>query len=1027
MIPKQLSLKNFLSYRDASLDFRGLHTACICGPNGAGKSSLLEAIAWSIWGECRGGSDDDIIHLGEMEVKVDFIFSTQNQIYRVIRNHRRGQTTHLEFQIATNPDTTDKYNFRALTERGLKATQQKILDYIKLDYETFVNSAYLRQGHAEEFMIKKPKERKDVLVNLLKLNQYDTLAEQAKEFAKKFKARVDILEESTDKIKTQLLDKHAIVSQTSTLQETIAQLQLQQKADTEQLRHLQGQQHHRQTWEKLLNGQKQQYDHLSQEWARLQQELTVTKQQKKELEALLLQEEEINGGLAHFQDLQTLEETLSLKFKQNQEAQGKRQQLQELQRQKISQLQGKIQQVQAQLDALEQQEKETQDILKQLPDVEAGFQQLQTARSRLNQLEELQVKVAPLVQRRQQVEVQIERAQARLAARLEELNLSTKKMRLTQEKRKPQLEKELGETSHQITELEKKRVYQQRVREKGQERHQFLERLNANKRDYEARLAELEQKIKLLEFPPQNDNLESEIITLPLCPLCDRALDEHHLQLVIKKQQTQQQELWDQLWIVREQLTLSEREIQVLRNEYRLLEEELVHYQELREKRGIIQSQLQTIDNDLNHLQELLAEANSLENSLKTGDYARELYTELNQIDAEIKNLNYNQENHALARNDEKRWRWVEVKLGQIKEAQNKLQKLNQRRPELQVILVNYQQELEQENTNSELQRQIREIENYITEIGYSLEEHSALRREMRDNQFWLSRVQELRQAQQLFPQLDSRIHQLMGLLEVRTLDLENIKSQLSSLQEQLEETPDPNNAIITLEKNIQQRRQSLDQQLGSLGRLQQQQQYLESLESQQEAQKEHITAAKRQYRVYQELAQAFGKNGIQALMIENILPQLEAETNQILSRLSANQLHVQFITQRATKATKSSKKEPKFIDTLDILIADARGTRSYETYSGGEAFRISFAIRLALAKLLAQRAGTALQLLVIDEGFGTQDSEGCDRLISAINAIASDFACILTVTHIPHLKEAFQARVEVTKTPQGSRISLSI
>ena len=116
-----------------------------------------------------------------------------------------------------------------------------------------------------------------------------------------------------------------------------------------------------------------------------------------------------------------------------------------------------------------------------------------------------------------------------------------------------------------------------------------------------------------------------------------------------------------------------------------------------------------------------------------------------------------------------------------------------------------------------------------------------------------------------------------------------------------------------------------------------------------------------------------------------------------------------------------------KFIDTLDILIADARGTRPNETYSGGEAFRINFAIRLALARLLAQRAGTALQMLIIDEGFGTQDAEGCDRLIAAINAIASDFACILTVTHMPHLKEAFQARIEVSKSPQGSCIHLSI
>jgi len=91
-------------------------------------------------------------------------------------------------------------------------------------------------------------------------------------------------------------------------------------------------------------------------------------------------------------------------------------------------------------------------------------------------------------------------------------------------------------------------------------------------------------------------------------------------------------------------------------------------------------------------------------------------------------------------------------------------------------------------------------------------------------------------------------------------------------------------------------------------------------------------------------------------------------------------------------------------IDTLEILIADARGTRPYETYSGGKRL-INFAIRLALARLLAQRAGAALQLLIVDED-GTQDQEGCDRLIAAINAIATDFACIPHVTTCPISKK---------------------
>ncbi|MGE5659713.1 MAG: exonuclease subunit SbcC [Actinomycetota bacterium] len=1032
MIPQQLTLKNFLSYREATLDFSGLHTACICGPNGAGKSSLLEAIAWAIWGVSRSTSEDDIIHIGETEARVDFIFLTQGQVYRIIRNRRRGQSCGLEFQIATHSSSTQggasQLNFRSLSERGLRATQEKILEAIKLDYDTFINSAYLRQGRADEFMLKRASDRKEILASLLKLDRYDLLAEQAKDLSRQYKGSVEVLQQSLNSLKEQLQQRNDLTTQQASLQQTLTQLQQQQSADTEHLQQLRTQQHNRHTWEKLLSGEQQQYNHLAQECRRLQQELATAKQQQQELQALLQQESEIAAGFTRLQTLQAAEETCSAKFKAHQEALSQRQLLQEQQRQQLSTLQGKIQQVQAQLDALEQQEREVQDVLRQQPEVEAGLAQLQASRSRLSQLDQLQSQVAPLLQQRQQLQAQIDRICARQSARLEELTAAIQTLRTNQQQRQPQLQQELAEIADRILQLENKRVYQQRVREKGQERHHFLERLQATQRDCEAKLAELEQKIQLLGTPPNSEEAAEASVSLPLCPLCDRPLDGHHWQLVASKHQTQQQEIWNQVWVVREQLAISEREIQVLRTEYRQIEQELAPYEELRERRGSVQAQLSAIAQDAQRWQQLAAEASQIERSLQGGDYAAEQYTELHQLEQQLQQLNYSDQNHALARNEEKRWRWAEIKMGQIKDAQQKLIKINGRRPELQAQFRALQQQLEQQKTQSELQQQILALDRHLREIDYRLEQHEHLRIEVRQNQFWLTRVEKLQAASKQFPQVQARIQELSSFLEVRSRDLEVMVQQIEALRQQLQQTPDPTSDIQILEQKIQQRRQKLDECLSSLGRLQQQQQYLETLQAQQEVQKQQLQATRRQHRVYQELAQAFGRNGIQALMIENVLPQLEAETNQILARLSANQLHIQFVTQRATKASSSSaKKATKFIDTLDILIADARGTRPYETYSGGEAFRINFAIRLALARLLAQRAGTSLQMLIIDEGFGTQDAEGCDRLIAAINAIASDFTCILTVTHIPHLKEAFQARIEVSKTPLGSRISLSI
>ena len=67
------------------------------------------------------------------------------------------------------------------------------------------------------------------------------------------------------------------------------------------------------------------------------------------------------------------------------------------------------------------------------------------------------------------------------------------------------------------------------------------------------------------------------------------------------------------------------------------------------------------------------------------------------------------------------------------------------------------------------------------------------------------------------------------------------------------------------------------------------------------------------------------------------------------------------------------------------------------------------------------QRAGARLQMLVIDEGFGSQNEIGRQTLVEAVNRVQGDFACILVITHIDALKDVFPTRIEIAKTPQGS------
>jgi exonuclease SbcC len=145
-------------------------------------------------------------------------------------------------------------------------------------------------------------------------------------------------------------------------------------------------------------------------------------------------------------------------------------------------------------------------------------------------------------------------------------------------------------------------------------------------------------------------------------------------------------------------------------------------------------------------------------------------------------------------------------------------------------------------------------------------------------------------------------------------------------------------------------------------------------------------------------------------------VPEIEASANALLGRMTAGRMHVRFNTLRETQGGDVR-------ETLDIQISDELGTRAYENFSGGERFRVDFAIRVALSQLLAHRAGTQLQTLIVDEGFGVLDSAGRERVVEAIKAAEADFQRILVVTHLDELKDAFPARIDIVKGPEGSEI----
>ena len=182
MVPLKLKVKNFMCYRDNAplLDLEGMHVACLSGENGHGKTALLDAISWALWGAARARTQEELVHQGQQNMEVELEFSARRQRYLVNRKHTRSArsrqgTTSLELQVASAD------GFRPITGGVMRETQRKIDDILNMDYDTFISTAFLRQGDADRFTKSRPSERKATLAEVLDLSYYARLEEMSRD------------------------------------------------------------------------------------------------------------------------------------------------------------------------------------------------------------------------------------------------------------------------------------------------------------------------------------------------------------------------------------------------------------------------------------------------------------------------------------------------------------------------------------------------------------------------------------------------------------------------------------------------------------------------------------------------------------------------------------------------------------------------------------------------------------------------------------------------------------------------------
>ncbi len=401
------------------------------------------------------------------------------------------------------------------------------------------------------------------------------------------------------------------------------------------------------------------------------------------------------------------------------------------------------------------------------------------------------------------------------------------------------------------------------------------------------------------------------------------------------------------------------------------------------------------------------------------GDKYRANQTLIQEVGEKVQSLE--KEIEAFSREDVH----LKDKSGQLIQINTQLETIQKQRTAWEkdgaVQLKEIETQLEKESYAPEARKTLTAIDKELKKIGYDVSGHDALRKQEMELRQAEIDLRELENARAVLAPLDREINELQTQIKEAKKDLkaqvkqhEDAAVALAVAQAEAPDVAEAERKMLELQEEENKVRMEVGGARQEVNILDMQKTRKTKLEAERE---EHAQMVAQ----YAALERAFGKNGVPAMLIEQALPQIETKANEILDRLTNGNMSIRFVTQQAYKDT--TREDLR--ETLDIQISDTVGMRDYEMFSGGEAFRINFAIRLALSEVLAQRAGARLQTLVIDEGFGSQDDIGRQRLIEAISMVRKDFALILVITHIDYLKDFFPTRLEVTKTAMGSMVDV--
>ena len=144
---------------------------------------------------------------------------------------------------------------------------------------------------------------------------------------------------------------------------------------------------------------------------------------------------------------------------------------------------------------------------------------------------------------------------------------------------------------------------------------------------------------------------------------------------------------------------------------------------------------------------------------------------------------------------------------------------------------------------------------------------------------------------------------------------------------------------------------------------------------------------------------------------------QIIHEANKRLLTMSNHQ----FILKLKEEANTGRKTNEGLDLSVYSLVTDSE--RDVKTLSGGESFLAALAMALGLSDIVERSAGAIhLDMMFIDEGFGSLDAQSRQQAIEVLAELAGDSRMVGIISHVTELKEQIDRKLVVSRTDKGSR-----